>query len=135
MCVINKYLKNDRETDKRNRSTIYHLAHPRKHGLWENGFLQLLASIDFPRFLSFNSYKEPTTRYSTTILCYSAFCNNFQRGGKKNLALKFIIFILLCVFFSFQKLWNIKNSPHLLTVPGERIWYSFYDPMDSDYHP
>lgn len=43
--------------------------------------------------------------------------------------------ILRCSLVALLKIMKHKKYFRLLAVPGERIWYSFYDLMASDYHP
>lgn len=40
-----------------------------------------------------------------------------------------------CSLVALLKIMKHKKYFRLLAVPGERIWYSFYDLMASDYHP
>lgn len=88
-----------------------------KQGLSERREPRPLAGIDFSSF---------------TISCIHI--RNFvlrQRRGKR-----FSFGNLFGAFFVlFWKLWNIKNILRPLTRHGERIWYSFYDLADPDYHP
>lgn len=115
------------------RNIIYHPLPTRHEGtcLWVKLVSWLLGVIDYLRFFFFRRGNfVQTLRCSSAILAVT----DFSKSKKENISI-LLRAIRRCSLVALLKIMKHKKYFRLLAVPGERIWYSFYDLMASDYHP